>query len=83
MAVLILLESSAIDPLLSVLIASPLDSHPSRDTNDTSNEIIQITGNNSKRVGNITNVSSSGSQQRENDTALAIPPVPSEGILTN
>jgi parallel beta-helix repeat protein len=82
-AVLILLESSAIDPLLSVVIASPLDSHPSRDTNDTSNEIIQITGNNSKRVGNITNVSSSGSQQRENDTALPIPPVPSEGILTN
>ena len=82
-AVLILLESSAIDPLLSVVIASPLDSHPSRDTNDTSNEIIQITGNNSKRVGNITNVSSSGSQQRENDTALANLPVPSEGILTN
>jgi parallel beta-helix repeat protein len=82
-AALIILGSIAIGPLVSVVVASTFDIRPSRDTDDTSNEIIQITSNNSKRIGNTTNVSSSGSQQRENDSALAISPVPSERILTN
>jgi parallel beta-helix repeat protein len=84
-AVLIVLESSAINPLLSVVVAGPLDSHASWDINDTNSKIIQITSNESEHIGNTTNVSSSrsGSQQNENDTAPAISPVRSEGIMTN
>jgi hypothetical protein len=69
---------------LSNALASPLDSHSSWDINDTSSKIIQMISNDSEHIGNTTNVSSSsGSQQNENDTAPAILPVRSDGIMTN
>src|SRR5215216_3655433 len=72
---IIILELITMDKFLSIVLASPLDSYAFRDINDTSNY--------SERIGNIANVSSSGSQQRENDTALAISPVLSQRIMTN
>ncbi len=68
---------------LSIVLASPLDSHGSWDINDTSSKIIQMTSNDSEHIGSTTNVSSSGSQQSENGTAPAISPVRSERIMTN
>jgi parallel beta-helix repeat protein len=58
---------------LSIVLASPLDSHASRDINETSGKITQMTSNDSEHIGNTTNVSSStGSQQSENNTAPAM-----------
>src|ERR687897_1848684 len=68
---------------LSIVLASPLDSHASWDINDTSSKIIKMISNDSEHIGNTTNVSSSGSKQGENGTAPAISPVRSERIMTN
>jgi parallel beta-helix repeat protein len=70
------------DMFLSIVLASPLDSHDFRDINDTSSEIMQMISSN-RKVGNNTNVNSSGIQQRENDTSIPIAPVPSERIMPN
>ena len=77
-AIFMILELVAI-----VVLATPLDSHASRGSNDMSNEIIQMTSGDSKRTENIADVSSSGSQQHENNTSLDISPTPSERIMTN
>jgi parallel beta-helix repeat protein len=83
-AILIIFELIAIDNFLSIIVASPLDSYAFRDTNYTSSEIIQMTSSNTKRIGNNTDVNSSGGiQQRENDTSIAIAPVPPERITPN
>ena len=69
---------------LSIVLASPLDSHGSWDINDTSSKIIQMTSNDSEHIGNTTDVSrSSGRQQSVNGTAPAISPAPPERIMTN
>ena len=73
----------AIDSLLSIVVASPLDSHAFRGINNTSSETIQMNrGGDTKHTVNNTNINNSrGTQQGENDTSIAIAPVPSEGIM--
>jgi hypothetical protein len=82
-AILIIFEVIAMDSLLSIVVASPPDSHAFRSINNTSSEIFQMNSSGTKRIESNTNVNSgsSGIQQHENNTSLAIVPVPSERVL--
>lgn len=73
------------DSFLSIVVASPADSHAFSGINNTSSEIIQMNSSNTKRIESNTNVNSgsNGIQQRKNDTSLAIVPVPSERTMPN
>src|SRR5215208_2947511 len=83
-AILIVFELIAIDSFLSIVVASPPDSHVFRVINNTSSEIIQMNSSDTNRTESNTDVNSgSDIQQRENDTSIAIAPVASERIMPN
>jgi parallel beta-helix repeat protein len=84
-AILIIFEVIAMDSLLSIIVASPPDSHAFRGVNNTSSEIIQMNSSDKNLTESNTNVNngSGGIQQREKATSLAIVPVPTERIMPN
>jgi parallel beta-helix repeat protein len=83
-AILIIFEVIATVSFLSIVVARPPDGHAFRSINNTSSKTIQMNSD-TKRIETNTNVNSGsgGIQQRENDTSLAIAPVPSERIMPN
>jgi parallel beta-helix repeat protein len=84
-AILIIFEVIAMDSFLSIVIASPPDSHAFRSINNTSSEIVQMYSSDTKHTESNANANSGsgGIQQRENDTSIAIAPVASERINPN